>query len=597
MSERADPHRVRRWFASGRAGRLSRRTLLQRLVACGIPAPMASLLLTDAGIAQTASPFVYKPTRRGGGGPLKLLLWQGPTLLNAHFATGTKDLLGASVFYESLVLVDRDGELRPQLAAEMPSRANGGVAADGRSVTWKLKRGVAWHDGKPFNADDLVFNAAYASDPATAAVSSGAFTGLRFEKLDTHTVRVLFPEPTPWWAGSYALVPLIPRHLFEPYMGSNSREAPANLKPVGTGPYRFVDFKPGDLLRGELNPSYHQPNRPFFDTLELKGGGDAVSAARAVLQTGEYDHAWNLQVEDEVLLRMEAGGKGRVVVSPGGAIESIRLNAADPSVEVDGERAHPKSRHWAFSDPSVRQAVGLLVDRQAIQKFIYGRGGEATPCYLNQPAQVRSPNLKMEFSVEKASALLDGAGWKRGKGGMREKNGRPLKLLFTSSTNGPRQKTQAIVKQACAKAGIDVELKNVPGAVFFSTDVGNPDTTGKFWADLSMYTQNQAQPDPQRLMESFTTKEISSKANKWSGLNTLRWSNRAYDAAWDAARTELDPVKRAQLFIRMNDLLVGDGYIIPVVQRPKITGLARSLQAPISGWDSDFAQLADWYRT
>ena len=98
---------------------------------------------------------------------------------------------------------------------------------------------------------------------------------------------------------------IIPKHLFEAYKGGNSREAPANLKPVGTGPYKFVDFKPGDIVRGERNPNYHEPNKPFFDAIEMKGGGDAVSAARAVIQTGEYDFAWNLQVEDLILKRLE----------------------------------------------------------------------------------------------------------------------------------------------------------------------------------------------------------------------------------------------------------------------------------------------------
>ena len=109
-----------------------------------------------------------------------------------------------------------------------------------------------------------------------------------------------------------------------------ARDAPANLRPVGTGPYRFVDFKPGDLVRGEINRDYHAPNRPYFDSVELKGGGDATSAARAVLQTGEYDFAWNLQVEDDVLTRMEAAGKGRVVASPSGDVEFIQLNMSDP---------------------------------------------------------------------------------------------------------------------------------------------------------------------------------------------------------------------------------------------------------------------------
>jgi len=90
---------------------------------------------------------------------------------------------------------------------------------------------------------------------------------------------------------------------------ANTPAATASVTaPVGTGPYLFVDFKPGDLVQGKINPSYHMENRPYFDTIEMKGGGDAVSAARAVLQTGEYDFAWNMQVEDEILKRLEARG-------------------------------------------------------------------------------------------------------------------------------------------------------------------------------------------------------------------------------------------------------------------------------------------------
>ena len=127
-------------------------------------------------------------------------------------------------------------------------------------------------------------------------------------------MKVIFPQPTPFWADAYVGTRgmIIPKHLFADYLGAKSRDAPANLKPVGTGAYKLVDFKPGDILRGEINPNYHVENRPYFDTFELKGGGDAVSAARAVLQTGEYDYAWNMQVEDEILLRLEKGGKGRV---------------------------------------------------------------------------------------------------------------------------------------------------------------------------------------------------------------------------------------------------------------------------------------------
>ncbi len=585
---------LRRAVEAVREGRLPRRRFIESLAALGVTAPMAGLLLLDAGVAQ-AQP-APAPGKRGGGGPLRLLFWQGPTLLNPHFATGTKDEEGTAVFFEPLARWDPEGNLVPVLAAELPSRDNGGLSADGKSVTWKLKRGVTWHDGTPFTADDVVFNWQYASDTATAAVTAGRYLGMKVEKIDAATVRVVFDKPAPFWPGSYSSVRLIPKHLHAAYGGAKSRDAPANLKPVGTGPYKFVEFKPGDLLRAELYAGYHQPGKPYFDSLELKGGGDAPSAARAVLQTGEYDYAWNLQVEDEILKRLENGGKGRVAFVEGGAIEAILLNHADPAAEVDGERASPKSQHPLFSDPAVRQAVGLLVDRAGVQQFIYGRAGVPTTNYLNNPQRYRSRNTRGEFSIDKASAVLEAAGWKRGANGIREKNGRKLALLFQTSTNAPRQKTQAIFKQAAGKAGIEVELKAVVGSVFFSSDVGNPDTYGKFWADIEMYTRSQGLPDPERLMQAFCSWEISSKANKWLRVNLNRWRSDDYDQAYRAAEVELDPVKRTALFIRMNDLVCNDGYVIPLVYRPDVAGLANKLVAPLSGWDNHLGSLADWTR-
>src|SRR5580765_7191930 len=138
-----------------RAGRTERRDFVARLASLGFSAPFAALLLASAGVAQ-AQTATYKPTRRGGGGALKLLFWQGPTLLNPHFGIGAKDQEGSALFYEALVRYDPDGNLVPVLAAEIPSRANGGIAADGRSTVWKLKKGVRWHDGRPFTADDVV---------------------------------------------------------------------------------------------------------------------------------------------------------------------------------------------------------------------------------------------------------------------------------------------------------------------------------------------------------------------------------------------------------------------------------------------------------
>jgi peptide/nickel transport system substrate-binding protein len=585
---------LRQWIAEVRRGTLPRREFVARLAALGLGPAVSSVLLGGAASAQPEP--AYKPTRRGGGGLLKVLMWQGPTSLNPHFAIGTKYADGARVFYEPLARWNADGELRPVLAAEIPSPANGGVAKDGRSVVWKLKRGVQWHDGQTFTADDVLFNAAYASDPATAAATSGNWAPLRFSKIDSHTVRVDYPEPSPFWATAYCIGSLIPRHLFAAYSGARSRDAPANNRPVGTGPYRFAEFRPGDLLTGTLNPEYHAPNRPHFDRIEIKGGGDAVSAARTVLQTGEFDYGWTLQVEDDLLKRLESGGKGRVSFTVGGTMEFLLLNFADPNVEVDGERSHPDTRHPLFRDPVVRQAMALCTDRAGIQEHIYGRTAVATANILHNPARFRSPNMKAEFNPDKAAALLEAAGWRKGGDGVREKDGRKLRLLFQTTVNGPRQKAQAVIKAACQRAGIDVELKAVTSAVFFSGDPANPDTNGRFQADMQMYSTTMGAPDPGRFMDRYVSWEAASKANKWQGRNALRWRHAEYDRLYRAAAAEMDPAQRAALFIRMNDLVCGEGYLIPLMFRYGVNAAANRLVAPGTGWDNGMSALAEWHR-
>jgi peptide/nickel transport system substrate-binding protein len=581
-----------------RRGKLSRRAFTLKMLGLGLTAPLAAQMLAHSGVAMAASSEDYKPTKAGGGGALKTLWWQGPTLLNPHFAVGTKDQDGSRVFYEPLAAWGPDGDLVPVLAAEVPSVTNGGLDKNGMWVIWKLKQGVNWHDGKPFAADDCVFNWQYAADPATTATTIGSYQDVKVVKVDDHTIRVEFKKPTPFWADAFVGVNgmMIPKHLFEAYTGGKSREAPTNLTPVGTGPYTFVSFNPGDLLQGKLNPNYHMPNRPYFDTIEVKGGGDAVSAARAVLQTGEYDFAWNMQVEDEILKRLEAGGKGRVSIIPTGSIEHIQLNNTDPWKDVDGERSSIKTKHPFFTDPAVRNAMNLLVDKASVHKFIYGRTGDDTANFVNAPDKFVSKNTHYEFNVAEAIKLLDAGGWKPGSDGVREKSGVKLHAVYQSSINAPRQKTQEIVKQACQKAGISIEIKSVTASVFFSSDVANPDTYTHFYCDMQMYTTTMSQPDPAVFMRQFMSSEVATKANKWQGRNITRWQNADYDKLHDQSDSELDPVKRAAMFIAMNDMVIKDVVVIPVVTRPNVSAVGKTLHAPLSGWDSNFYAVHDWYR-
>src|SRR6185503_8213972 len=224
------------------------------------------------------------------------------------------------------------------------------------------------------------------------------------------------------------------------------------------------------------------------------------------------------------------------------------------------------------------------------------RGGVATANYINNPERFRSKNTKYEFNVDKAIDILEKAGWKKGADGIREKDGKKLKLAYQTSINQPRQKNQAIVKQACQKAGIEIELKQVTASVFFSSDVANPDTYTKFYADIQMYNTTMTEPDPEIFIKQYLSSELSSKENKWQGRNITRYVNKDFDDLYTKAQSELDPVKRAALFVQMNENLIENVAIIPLMNRPIVRAVSNKLRAPFTGWDNDVFLIKDWYR-
>ncbi|MBD2112855.1 MULTISPECIES: peptide ABC transporter substrate-binding protein [Cyanophyceae] len=529
---------------------------------------------------------------------LRLLYSRSVVTLNPHLASGYQDFEAARIVYEPLASYNEAGELVPFLADEIPTAENGGIAADGTSVTWTLRPDITWADGEPFTAADVVFTFEFIRNPVVAAATAQYYDGVKsVEAIDDYTVKITFATPTPAWSipftGQTGLI--LPRHIFKEFNGPTARDALANLQPVGTGPYQVVGFESGTVVY-EPNPSYWG-GRPAFKQIELAGGLAPYAAAREVLQAGTADFAHNLQVEAEALSELETDASGHVTHLFGSQVERIMLNFSNPFARTeDGERSSPEIPHPYFSDVRVRQAINLAVDRNTIAKELYGASGKPTAQLLVAPANYQAPDVSYSYNLAQAKALLDEAGWVDSNGdGLREKDGIPLEVLFQAAVNPVRQKTQTIVSDSLQELGVDVQIARVRMDEFFS---GNPEDTGSlnhFYADMQVYSIGNESPDPSIYMGWWTCDKIASQANQWQEPNNARYCNPEYDRLWDEARQELDPARRAALFQQMNELLAQDVAVIPVVHRAMTNAVSDRLTGvEFTPWDASTWAIKDW---
>ena len=605
------------------AGRISRRQFTLRALALGVGMPVISFVLRADGVrasgaethlgwgvaaAQGAS---ARPTegmdgrKRGEGGELKLLQWQAATVLSPHVAQGTKDYLAASITLEPLMNYLPDGTLLPNLIKEVPTVENGGLAKDLTSVTYKLLEGVKWSDGEPFTADDVVFTWQWVIDPANNAVSAGVYASIKsIEAVDATTAKVTFNEPLATWFEPHAGTVwgyVYPKHVLS--AGKDANDKFMN-SPVTTGPYVVDQFSPNDTVGYKINDNYRDPNKPYFATINLKGGGDSVSAARAVLQTGDYDFAWNLQVEPQILDELAKGGKGKVVTAQGTSVERLMLNFSDPNKEVDGQRSEMHTPHPYFSDKAVRQALNLSADREMISKQFYSPEEPPTANILTGIAPMESKNTSWAFDVEKGKQILEDAGWKV-NGDVREKDGVQLNLVYATTINPVRQKTQAVLKKALEQMGFKVQLQQIDSGIFFDTAPGNEQNFGHMYYDMNMYTNNSTTPIPVAYMIGWYAgpegENIAQKSNGWNGQNAQRYNNPEFDKVFDEVRKETDFQKAAQLFIQMNDILINDVAVVPLVNRAADKyATANSLvdaNVAVSDFEVDYWNIANWNRT
>ena len=542
---------------------------------------------------------------RGRDGQVNIIYWQAPSILNPYLSGGTKDIESASLVIEPLGRYDQNGALVPYLAAEIPTVENGGVSSDLTSITWKLKEGLVWSDGSPVTSADVKFTADYCMHPEGGCAQAAKFDGVTsVDVVDDLTVKVTFnqPQPNPYGPFMGGQSPIIQAAQFADCLGAKAPECTeANFNPIGTGPFVVTDFRPNDVIQMEANENFREAGKPAFASLTFKGGGDATAAGRAVMETGEFDYAWNLQLAPDVLAKMAEGGKGTPIAAFGTLVERLEMNLTNPSPDLpEGERSTVAHPHPFLSDMKVRKALSMAIDRPLLVEVGYGQAGRPTCNLVPAPALYASDNTEcLTQDIDGANALLDEAGWVDSDGdGVRDKDGVKLSILYQTSTNAVRQDFQALIKEWWSMIGVETELRNLDASVFFGGDPGSPDTFQKFYADVEMYANNFDGTDPQAYLSAYRCGNEPKPSSQWQGENINRFCDPAYDALLDElARTgELD--KRGEIAKKLNDMLTKDTYtIVPLVDRGRVSAHANSLGGVIlNTWDSELWNVADWYR-
>jgi peptide/nickel transport system substrate-binding protein len=556
----------------------------------------------DGETTTTAAPA--PDVEAGQGGDLLLLQWQAPSQANSLLSNGTKDIQAGSLVLEPFAWYAPDGStIVPALAAEIPTVANGGISEDLTQITWNLRDDILWSDGTPFTSADAIFTYEYCANEETGCSVDSFAEVATVVADDDYTVTITFDEPTPFpfkpFVGGTSTV--IQAAQFADCVGVAAKScSDENFMPIGTGPYMVTELRPEDTVTYEFNPNFRgvSEGKPFFTTVTIKGGGDAESAARSVLEVGEADYAWNLQVAPEILSPMESAGNGRLASAFASSVEHINLNQTDPFADPPAEG----TPHPLFVDnPDLHRALSISINRDELVAVGYGASGQPT-CNMWPVGAAPSTNNDwcLTQNIDEANSLLDGLGYLDTDGdGVREADGYgPLEFDYVTSTNAVRQSNQELVANYWEQIGVKANMKNEDASLFFDGTCASDACIWKFFVPIQMFTNSSVGPDPSYLAGWVSTK-IPTSATAWGGDNIPRLNNAEFDEInAEIATLAADDPQRAELVIQANDIL-STTAIIPLIHRADTSAFANDIQGigDLNGWDSEYWNIEDWFRS
>jgi peptide/nickel transport system substrate-binding protein len=441
-----------------------------------------------------------------------------PLFLNPDAASVEQQV--ARLAFEPFIDLDARGRAEPELLREIPTRANGGLSPDGRTIRYHLRSGIEWSDGSPVTSADVLFTLGAILDPRNPVRSHEGYDLIDRayargpQTVVFHLRRTWAPAVMTYFSYGFSPQFVLPAHVLASQ--TPLERAAFNAAPiVGDGPYRFTSWKRGEGLRYAANPRYWR-GKPDVATLAIRTIPDP-STNLLLLQSGELD--WNLVAPAQLAVIRGDPQIGFVAV-PTAVVAGLAFNTAHPPLD----------------DVRVRRAVAMSIDRDAISRKITLGLYPVTNMLQPRFSWAFDPSVQEpRYDPIRADRLFDDAGWQRGADGVRRRNGKPLRLVyvqFPETATGVR--VAAAAQAALHQRGVDVAIKAVSNAQLFLPRTGVL-AIGNFDLAYVPWTMG-ADPDD------------SSVLACGAASNYMRWCDSGVERLERAALTTMDTRVRKQLY-------------------------------------------------
>jgi peptide/nickel transport system substrate-binding protein len=517
------------------SGALSRRQLLARASVAGVLAPALGGLPGGIRVQNVAAQET--PTQ---GGTITSVDYE-PNTMNPYIASEAI-ARGAIIFVNrGLTGVSPDGLVIPMLADEIPSEENGGITNDGKTITWKLKPGLLWSDGKPLTSDDIKFTWEAVTHPESTATQTQGFNLIEsIETPDELTAVVNYSSFWTPWATQFGLG-LLPRHATGEPASMGNWEWNRTLNPTN-GPFVLEEWNAADSMIFARNEHWHEEGRPYLDRINYLFTQE-MEVMRQMLQTGEADTVhW---LPDDFVDEVSSWENAVVKEGSSPYWYRVQFNLTD-----NGDLSKP---HPILGDVNVRKAIGKALNREEIVS--HWKGVEFTQSMFRGEFACELPPYQQD--VEGAKSLLAEAGWADSDGdGILEKDGTKFSVRLSSYTGWNREDEQVIIVDQLKAVGIEATIENYEPTVLYGTwGEGSPARRGEYdimWWDMEIGLDPQVKAE-----DTYASWRIPSEENP-SGFNCTRVNDPEIDEWLRSAGSTTDTAVRQEAYCNIATKLYND---------------------------------------